>query len=123
MTDQPAKRNESTQNSLISEPAPDESVSQTIPHADLGNTSTVKLTGPLKIVQVPVAGQPGKFVTGLLPVFPPGSPSTGTVDQEGAANPSSVTSGAKPGISSLLSGIKKKLTALVGSVSSNLPLL
>ncbi len=31
---------------------------------------TVKLTGPVKVVQVPVAGQPGKFVTGLLPVAP-----------------------------------------------------
>ncbi len=31
------------------------------------STNTVKLTAPLKIVQVPVAGQPGKYVTGLLP--------------------------------------------------------
>ena len=31
------------------------------------STNTVKLTAPLKIVQVPVAGQPGRFVTGLLP--------------------------------------------------------
>ncbi len=38
-------------------------------------------------------------------------------------DPSSVTSGAKTGISSLLSAVKKKLTALAGSVSSNLPLL
>ncbi len=30
-------------------------------------TNTVKLTAPLKIVQVPVAGQPGRYVTGLLP--------------------------------------------------------
>jgi serine/threonine protein kinase len=37
-----------------------------------GNTGTVvKLTGPAKIVQVPVAGQPGRYVTGLLPVLPP----------------------------------------------------
>ncbi len=36
--------------------------------ADAGNgRNTVKLTSPLKIVQVPVAGQPGRFVTGLLP--------------------------------------------------------
>ncbi|MBA2284973.1 MAG: protein kinase [Ktedonobacteraceae bacterium] len=34
-----------------------------------GNTSsTMKLTGPVKVVQVPVPGQPGRFVTGLLPV-------------------------------------------------------
>ncbi|MDQ2906657.1 MAG: hypothetical protein M3Y81_24365, partial [Chloroflexota bacterium] len=33
------------------------------------NTSpTMKLTGPVKVVQVPVPGQPGRFVTGLLPV-------------------------------------------------------
>ncbi|GAC1355781.1 MAG: hypothetical protein NVS4B11_36820 [Ktedonobacteraceae bacterium] len=29
--------------------------------------NTVKLTAPLKIVQVPVVGQPGRYVTGLLP--------------------------------------------------------
>jgi serine/threonine protein kinase len=31
---------------------------------------TVKLTGTMKVVQVPVAGQPGRYVTGLLPVLP-----------------------------------------------------
>ncbi len=31
------------------------------------STNTVKLTAPLKIVQVPVAGQPGRYMTGLLP--------------------------------------------------------
>ncbi len=36
-----------------------------------GDTSgTIKLTEPVKIVQVPVAGQPGHFVTGFLPVMP-----------------------------------------------------
>jgi serine/threonine protein kinase len=30
--------------------------------------NTVKLTGPVKVVQVPVAGQPGQYVTRLLPV-------------------------------------------------------
>ena len=30
----------------------------------------MKLTGPVKVVQVPVAGQPGRFVTGILPVQP-----------------------------------------------------
>lgn len=33
-------------------------------------SNTVKLTGPVKVVQVPVAGQPGRFVTGILPVQP-----------------------------------------------------
>ena len=38
--------------------------------APAGQTTTnmVKLTGPVKVVQVPVAGQPGRYVTGLLPV-------------------------------------------------------
>lgn len=31
-------------------------------------TNTVKLTGPVKVVQVPVPGQPGRYMTGLLPV-------------------------------------------------------
>lgn len=35
---------------------------------------TVKLTGPVKVVQVPVA--PGQYVTGLLPVPAPGQPPT-----------------------------------------------
>ena len=34
------------------------------------NANTMKLTGPVKVVQVPVAGQPGHYVTGLLPVIP-----------------------------------------------------
>ncbi|RAQ96226.1 serine/threonine protein kinase [Thermogemmatispora tikiterensis] len=34
----------------------------------------VKLTGPVKVVKVPVAGQPGRYVTGLLPLT---APSTG----------------------------------------------
>jgi hypothetical protein len=40
-----------------------------VPNYEQGNTgNTVKLTGPVKIVKVPVAGQPGQFVTGLLSV-------------------------------------------------------
>nr|HET6904344.1 protein kinase [Ktedonobacteraceae bacterium] len=31
---------------------------------------TMKLTGAMKVVQVPVAGQPGRYVTGLLPLLP-----------------------------------------------------
>ena len=41
-----------------------------VPNAEQTNTGTIKLTGPVKVVQVPVAGQPGQFVTGLLPVPP-----------------------------------------------------
>src|SRR6266700_735024 len=35
-----------------------------------GAANTIKLTGPVKVVQVPIAGQPGRYVTGLLPVPP-----------------------------------------------------
>ncbi len=41
-----------------------------IPGGKMGARSTVKLTDPVKVVQVPVAGQPGSYVTGLLPVLP-----------------------------------------------------
>ena len=34
-----------------------------------GATTTMKLTQSFKLVQVPVAGQPGQFMTGLLPVL------------------------------------------------------
>jgi serine/threonine protein kinase len=37
---------------------------------DGGVSSTMKLTAAVKVVKVPVAGQPGRFVTGLLPVAP-----------------------------------------------------
>jgi hypothetical protein len=40
------------------------------PGGEIGPRSTVKLTEPVKVVQVPVAGQPGRFVTGFLPVLP-----------------------------------------------------
>lgn len=36
-----------------------------------GSPGMVKLTGPVKVVQMPVAGQPGRYVTGLLPMQPP----------------------------------------------------
>jgi serine/threonine protein kinase len=38
-----------------------------------GMTGTMKLTQPVKVVQVPVAGQPGRYMTGFLPVVPPGA--------------------------------------------------
>ncbi|MGH2497103.1 MAG: serine/threonine protein kinase [Ktedonobacteraceae bacterium] len=34
---------------------------------DSGTTGTFKLTGPARIVNIPVAGQPGHYVTGILP--------------------------------------------------------
>lgn len=39
-----------------------------------GNSGTIKLTEPAKVVRVPVAGQPGQFVTTLLPIHPPPEP-------------------------------------------------
>src|SRR5579884_2429712 len=33
----------------------------------VSNTGTFKLTGPARIVTIPVAGQPGRYVTGILP--------------------------------------------------------
>ena len=39
-----------------------------VPSTEQSTTGTMKLTGPVKLVQVPVAGQPGRYVTGLLPV-------------------------------------------------------
>jgi hypothetical protein len=36
-----------------------------------GTTGMMKLTQSVKIVKVPVAGQPGRYVTGLLPVVSP----------------------------------------------------
>jgi len=38
-----------------------------------GTTNTMRLTAPVKIVKVPVVGQPGQYVTGLLPVVPSAS--------------------------------------------------
>jgi serine/threonine protein kinase len=45
-----------------------------IPGGEIGPRGTIKLTEPIKVVQVPVAGQPGRFVTGFLPVLPPTEP-------------------------------------------------
>lgn len=35
-----------------------------------GTTGTYKLTGPARIVSIPVAGQPGRYMTGILPTSP-----------------------------------------------------
>ncbi len=43
----------------------------TMPHAEQGTTGTIiKLTSPAKIVNMPVAGQPGRYFLGLLPTSP-----------------------------------------------------
>ncbi len=41
-----------------------------VPNFEQTSPGTIKLTGPVKVVQVPVAGQPGQYITGLLPVPP-----------------------------------------------------
>jgi len=48
--------------------------SRELPVTNPGTTGTMKLTATMKIVQVPVAGQPGRYVTGLLPVLPEEEP-------------------------------------------------
>jgi len=37
--------------------------------SESGNTNMMKLSHAAKVIQVPVAGQPGRYVTGLLPVL------------------------------------------------------
>ena len=49
-----------------------------------GSTGTIKLTGPAKVVRVPVAGQPGQYVTGLLPVLPTAEPRTSPGKRKGS---------------------------------------
>ena len=41
-----------------------------IPGEQGSASTTIKLTDAMKIVQVPVAGQPGKYMTGFLPAIP-----------------------------------------------------
>lgn len=57
-----------------------------IPNTEQTTEGTLKLTGAVKIVQVPVAGQPGRYVTGLLPVLPetdqPEEPSSSAATNE-----------------------------------------
>lgn len=43
-----------------------------VPNPEQSSAGTIKLTGPVKVVQVPVA--PGQYVTGLLPVAPAAEP-------------------------------------------------
>src|SRR6266700_1390261 len=57
-------------------PFPDLQMTVTLllPPGERGNMSTVKLTSSVKVVQVPVAGQPGRSVTGFLPVLSQSQP-------------------------------------------------
>ena len=74
-------------------PALSETTSSLMTSGQQTDANVVKLTGPVKVLQVPVAGQPGHFVTGILPVAPP--------------QPAPVKKGLKPWI---------KITALVLAV-------
>lgn len=51
-------------------PVRNTSGSLAVPNMKQKASNTMKLTGSVKVVQVPVAGQPGQYVTGLLPVIP-----------------------------------------------------
>jgi serine/threonine protein kinase len=61
-------------NTAVEQAPPPENISPIgvldIPNTEQTTEGTMKLTGAVKIVQVPVAGQPGRYVTGLLPVMP-----------------------------------------------------
>ncbi len=47
-------------------------------NADAGETGSMTLANPMKVVQMPVAGQPGRYVTGFLPVLPQEAPAEPT---------------------------------------------
>lgn len=51
-----------------------------------GATTTMKLTQSFKVVQVPVAGQPGQFMTGLLPVLTSGSEAESAASTQGSTS-------------------------------------
>ena len=54
---------------LFAEQNTNHSGTLTVPHIEQTTTGTImKLTSPAKVVNVPVAGQPGRFLVGLLPV-------------------------------------------------------
>ncbi len=65
---------QSTPNPLSPFPAMTVTGALGAPNSDHGTTGTIKLTEAVKVVQVPVAGQPGRYVTGLLPLTSSTSP-------------------------------------------------
>ncbi len=48
------------------------------PNESTGQTGMLKLTQAARVVKVPVAGQPGQYVTGLLPLLPSGTDTSST---------------------------------------------
>jgi hypothetical protein len=63
--------------------------------AQAGSNST-KLTGPVKVVQMPIPGQPGRFMTGLLPATP--SEEALAIGEEISLNPEKTKSATKKGL-------------------------
>lgn len=55
-----------------------------VPYENQGMTGTMKLTQPVKVVQVPVAGQPGRYMTGFLPVVGDSSAGSGNGENDAA---------------------------------------
>ncbi len=60
---------------------------------DGAGPGTMKLTAAVKVVQVPVAGQPGRYVTGLLPVSPETKPDARANEDAGGQKVFSPASG------------------------------
>ncbi len=60
---------------------------------DGAGPGTMKLTAAVKVVKVPVAGQPGRYVTGLLPVAPETKPEARASEDAGGQKVSPPASG------------------------------
>jgi serine/threonine protein kinase len=84
-----------------------------IPGGEMGASGTVKLTEPVKVIQVPVSGQPGRYVTGFLPVQPRTEP---------PKEPDGATKGNTPGrdYKKLLKKVALPLLVLLVLTSSGL---
>lgn len=57
-----------------------------VPYEGQGMTGAMKLAHSVKVVQVPVAGQPGRYMTGFLPVLPKDETANAEHEQREAAN-------------------------------------
>lgn len=57
-------------------PQPPARLMQQAPYGATGTLNSLKLTGPAKILSIPVAGQPGQYITGILPTQPLTNPAS-----------------------------------------------
>lgn len=85
-------------NSMIPLPEPTDTLNKAVPppgatgalmipvNESSGQTGMLKLTQPVKVVKVPVAGQPGQYVTGLLPVLPQQTPEPNSLPTQGTSH-------------------------------------